>query len=166
MITLIQRVTRAEVTVAGESVGSIGAGLVALVAVERGDSEAQAERLAERLLGYRIFGDGEGKMNLSVVDTGGGVLLVSQFTLAADTGKGMRPSFTPAADPETGRRLFDHLVERIRAGHSPVATGRFGAHMAVELVNEGPVTFMLRVEPAGSRRADGRPVPVERSEPG
>jgi D-tyrosyl-tRNA(Tyr) deacylase len=148
MIAVIQRVSRAEVAVDGESVGKIGRGILALVAVERGDTEAQAERLAERVLGYRIFGDAEDKMNLSVRDIGGGLLLVSQFTLAADTKKGMRPSFTPAADPETGRRLFDCFVEKVRARHSPVETGRFGADMQVELVNDGPVTFTLRTAPA------------------
>lgn len=147
MLALIQRVSRAEVRVEGESVGRIERGILALVAVERGDTEAQAERLAERILGYRIFGDAEDKMNLSVQDIGGGLLLVSQFTLAADTGKGTRPSFTPAADPATGRRLFDHFVERVGARHAPVATGRFGANMQVELVNDGPVTFTLRVAP-------------------
>jgi D-tyrosyl-tRNA(Tyr) deacylase len=148
MITVIQRVSRAEVTVEGESVGKIGRGILALVAVEKGDTEAQADRLAERMLGYRIFGDAEDKMNLNVRDIAGGLLLVSQFTLAADTRKGMRPSFTPAADPETGRRLFDYFVERVRARHSPVQTGRFGANMQVALVNDGPVTFSLRVAPA------------------
>jgi D-tyrosyl-tRNA(Tyr) deacylase len=150
MIAVIQRVTRAEVTVAGESVGKIGPGLLALVAVEKGDSEPQAERLAERLLSYRIFSDADDKMNLSVRDTGGGLLLVSQFTLAADTRKGLRPSFTPAADPDTGRRLFDEFVARARARHSPVETGRFGANMQVELVNDGPVTFILRAAPEAS----------------
>lgn len=147
MLAIIQRVTQAEVTVAGASVGRIGAGLLALVAVEKGDTETQVERLADRLLGYRVFADAEDKMNLSVVEVGGGVLLVSQFTLAADTRKGLRPSFTPAADPETGRRLFDDLVERVRAKHAPVATGQFGANMQVSLVNDGPVTFILRVAP-------------------
>jgi D-tyrosyl-tRNA(Tyr) deacylase len=150
VLAVIQRVTRAEVAVGGESVGGIGPGLLALVAVEKGDTEAQADRLAERMLGYRVFADAEDKMNLSVADVGGGVLLVSQFTLAADTRKGMRPSFTPAADPETGRRLFDYFVERVQARHSPVATGRFGADMQVALVNDGPVTFILRVAPEAS----------------
>ncbi|WP_434111918.1 D-aminoacyl-tRNA deacylase [Methylocaldum sp. GT1TLB] len=150
MIAVIQRVTRAEVTVAGESVGKIDRGILALIAVERGDTEAQADRLAERILGYRIFGDAEDKMNLNVTDVSGGVLLVSQFTLAADTRKGMRPSFTPAADPETGKRLFDYFVEKVRARHSPVETGRFGANMQIELVNDGPVTFTLNVPPAAA----------------
>ncbi|QJD30345.1 D-aminoacyl-tRNA deacylase [Methylococcus geothermalis] len=147
MIALIQRVTEASVRVDGETIGAIGRGLLALVAVERGDGEPQVSRMAERLLGYRLFADGENRMNLSVVETGGGVLLVPQFTLAADTAKGMRPSFTPAADPETGRRLFDALVEVIRSRHSPLATGRFGADMQVSLVNDGPVTFLLRCPP-------------------
>ncbi len=150
MIAVIQRVSRAEVTVAGESVGKIGQGILVLVAVERGDTEAQADRLAERILGYRIFADGEDKMNLNVMDVNGGVLLVSQFTLAADTRRGMRPSFTPAADPETGKRLFDYFVEKARARHSPVETGRFGANMQIELVNDGPVTFILSVPPANT----------------
>ena len=147
MLAVIQRVTRAEVRVDNESMGRIERGILALVAVERGDTQTQGERLAERILGYRIFGDAEGKINLCVREVGGGVLLVSQFTLAADTRKGMRPSFTPAADPDTGRRLFDDFVARMRAKHAPVATGRFGADMRVELVNDGPVTFILRVEP-------------------
>lgn len=150
VIAVIQRVTRAEVTVAGESVGKIDRGILALIAIERGDTEAQAVRLAERILGYRIFGDAEDKMNLNVTDVSGGVLLVSQFTLAADTRKGMRPSFTPAADPETGKRLFDYFVEKVRTRHSPVETGRFGANMQIELVNDGPVTFTLNVPPAAA----------------
>jgi D-tyrosyl-tRNA(Tyr) deacylase len=137
------------VRVDGSGIGRIGAGLLVLAAVERGDREAEAERLAEKILGYRVFGDADGKMNLSLKDTGGGLLLVSQFTLAADTAKGLRPSFTPAADPETGRRLFDHFVATARARHGTVETGRFGADMQVELVNDGPVTFILRVPPPG-----------------
>lgn len=144
MISLIQRVTEARVEVDGATVGAIGAGLMALVAVEPGDGETQASRMCERLLGYRIFSDDAGRMNRSVSDIGGGLLLVPQFTLAADTAKGMRPSFTSAAPPEHGRKWFDRLVELIRAAHGTVETGRFGAYMKVHLVNDGPVTFWLR----------------------
>ncbi|MEO8161458.1 MAG: D-aminoacyl-tRNA deacylase [Arenimonas sp.] len=143
MIALIQRVSEAAVQVEGERVGAIGAGLLALVAVEPGDDEARTRRMAERLLGYRVFADAQGKMNRSLADTGGGLLLVSQFTLAADTGKGMRPSFTSAASPEAGRRWFERLVELCRERHATVEIGRFGAHMVVSLVNDGPVTFRL-----------------------
>jgi len=143
MIALIQRVSEAAVEVDGERVGVIGAGLLALVAIEPGDDEAKVQRMADRLLGYRVFGDAEDKMNLSLASTGGGLLLVSQFTLAADTGKGMRPSFTSAASPEAGRRWFERLVAVCRERHQPVETGRFGAHMQVSLVNDGPVTFRL-----------------------
>ncbi len=155
MISVIQRVTEAHVTVAGELIGQIGAGLVALVAVEKGDGEKEAVRLAERILAYRIFSDAEGKMNLNVQDIGGGVLLVSQFTLAADTRKGLRPSFTPAADPETGRRLFDYCVGQVRQRHATVATGQFGADMQVSLVNDGPVTFIVRVAPVPATGSAG-----------
>ncbi len=144
MIALLQRVTSAAVEVDGETVGAIGAGLLVLAAVEPGDGEAQARRMCERLLGYRVFADAEGKMNRSLADTGGGLLLVPQFTLAADTRKGMRPGFSTAAGPEEGRRWFDRLVELARAAHPGVATGRFGAHMQVQLVNDGPTTFLLR----------------------
>ncbi|HRD66748.1 MAG TPA: D-aminoacyl-tRNA deacylase [Candidatus Competibacter sp.] len=144
MIGLLQRVGVARVEVEGEVVGAIETGLLVLVGVERGDTEAQADRLLERLLGYRVFADAEGKMNWSVRDIGGGLLLVPQFTLAADTRKGMRPSFTPAASPSEGERLFDYLAGRARQRHSPVATGRFGAHMQVGLTNDGPVTFWLQ----------------------
>jgi D-tyrosyl-tRNA(Tyr) deacylase len=154
MIGLLQRVAEARVEVGGETVGAIGPGLLVLVGVERGDGEREADRLLERLLGYRVFADPEGKMNLSVRDIGGGLLLVPQFTLAADTGKGMRPSFTPAAPPAEGERLFGYLVEQARQEHAPVETGRFGAHMRVGLTNDGPVTFWLRVAPAGT---DGNP---------
>ena len=143
MIALIQRVTEARVVVAGEVVGTVGRGLLAFVAVEPGDTEARADRLLERILGYRVFPDGKARMNLSLADVGGGLLLVSQFTLAADTQKGLRPSFSSAAPPDEGRRLFEHLVERARAVHGEVATGRFGADMQVALVNDGPVTFWL-----------------------
>lgn len=143
MIALIQRVTRARVDVDGMAVGAIDAGLLALVAVQPDDAEAQAQRLCERLLGYRVFADAEGRMNRSLSDTGGGLLLVSQFTLAADTRKGMRPSFTSAASPEQGRRWFERLVELARARHPVVEIGRFGAHMQISLVNDGPVTFWL-----------------------
>jgi D-tyrosyl-tRNA(Tyr) deacylase len=143
LIALIQRVGSARVRVGEEVVGAIERGVLALVAVEPEDTPARAERLLERLLGYRIFEDEAGKMNRSLTDVGGGLLLVSQFTLAADTKKGMRASFTSAAPPELGRRLFDYLVERARAVHARVETGRFGAHMQVELINDGPVTFWL-----------------------
>ncbi len=147
MIAVLQRVSRARVEVSGEVTGEIGAGLLVLVAVEKGDGKAQSVRMAERLLGYRVFADDEGRMNLSLADTGGGLLLVPQFTLAADTRKGSRPSFTPAADPETGRRLFELLVTETRRRHPKVETGRFGADMKVQLVNEGPVTFILTTPP-------------------
>ncbi|RZZ84826.1 D-aminoacyl-tRNA deacylase [Pseudoxanthomonas winnipegensis] len=144
MLSLIQRVTRASVTVDGQTVGAIGPGLLALVGLEPGDGEAQIQRMAQRLLGYRVFADDAGRMNRSLTDTGGGLLLVSQFTLAADTASGMRPSFTTAAPPEEAERGFNRLVEVCRARHGGVETGRFGAHMVVGLVNDGPVTFLLR----------------------
>ena len=145
MLALIQRVTSASVAVDGAVVGAIGPGLLALVAVEPGDTDALIQRMAERLLGYRVFADGNGKMNLSLADTGGGLLLVSHFTLAADTKSGMRPSFTTAAPPAEAERGFARLVELCRQRHAPgVETGRFGAHMVVSLVNDGPVTFLLR----------------------
>jgi D-tyrosyl-tRNA(Tyr) deacylase len=147
MIALIQRVSEASVTVHGELAAEIGPGLLALVGVERGDGPAQADRLAQRILGYRMFADSAGRMNLSVQQAGGDVLLVPQFTLAADTNSGNRPSFTPAAQPETGRFLFDRLVETVRTAWPRVVTGRFGAEMAVRLTNDGPVTFWLRVAP-------------------
>ena len=145
MIALIQRVSRAQVDVAGETVGKIGPGLLALVAVQPADGEAQAQRMVERLLGYRVFSDDAGKMNKSLAEVNGGLLLVSQFTLAADTEKGMRPSFTSAASPEQGRKWFDRVVEMAKKRHSTVEIGRFGAHMEVSLVNDGPVTFWLEV---------------------
>lgn len=147
MIALLQRVTAATVRIESRTVGQIGAGLLVLIGMERGDAEAGADRLLERLLGYRVFADDQGKMNRSLRDIGGGLLLVSQFTLAADTSKGTRPGFSPAADPDTGRRLFDYLVAMARRQHSVVETGEFGAHMQVSLVNDGPVTFWLQVPP-------------------
>jgi D-tyrosyl-tRNA(Tyr) deacylase len=145
LIGLLQRVTHASVEVDGAIVGRIGAGLLVLLAVEPSDTEAEADRLIERLVGYRVFEDEAGRMNRSLADTGGGLLLVPQFTLAADTTKGMRPSFTGAAPPELGRRLFDHAVGCAKAQLGDrVATGRFGAHMHVSLTNDGPVTFWLR----------------------
>lgn len=143
VIALIQRVSKAEVVVAGESVGRIGAGILALIGVERDDTAANAVRLLERLLGYRIFPDQQGRMNRSLQDNSGGLLLVPQFTLAADTRKGTRPSFSSAAEPPRAQELFEHLVGCARARHGMVATGRFGAEMSVALVNEGPVTFRL-----------------------
>ena len=148
MIGLLQRVTSAAVQVEGRSIGQIGQGLLVLVGVERGDAETTADRLLERLLSYRVFADAAGKMNLSLTDVGGGLLLVPQFTLAADTRKGTRPGFSPAAEPQESRRLFDYLVGRARAAHSMVQTGEFGANMQVSLTNDGPVTFWLRVEPS------------------
>lgn len=147
MIGLLQRVSSAQVSVGGKIAGAIERGIMVLVGVERGDDVAQADRLLERLLGYRVFADEEGKMNLSVRDIGGGLLLVPQFTLAADTAKGMRPSFTPAAPAEEGQRLFDYLLSQAQATHKHVAAGRFGADMQVTLTNDGPVTFWLRVPP-------------------
>ncbi|WP_186021204.1 D-aminoacyl-tRNA deacylase [Burkholderia gladioli] len=153
MIALIQRVRRAEVRVGERVTGEIGAGLLALVCAERGDHEAAADKLLTKLLGYRVFSDAAGKMNLPLSNldgTGraGGLLLVSQFTLAADTHSGMRPSFTPAAPPEEGARLFSYFVEASRARHPIVETGEFGADMQVSLVNDGPVTFWLQVRPS------------------
>lgn len=150
MIGLLQRVTEARVEIGPATVGHIDAGLLVLVAVEREDSEADANRLLERIVGYRVFADGQGRMNLSLADTGGGLLLVPQFTLAAETRKGMRPGFSSAADPVEGRRLFDYLVEKARDRLADVQTGEFGAHMRVSLTNDGPVTFWLRVAPGSS----------------
>ena len=145
MLSLIQRVTQASVSVDQQVVGNIGLGLLVLVAVEPGDGEPQYQRMAERLLGYRVFADEAGKMSRSLADTGGGLLLVSQFTLAADTKSGMRPSFTSAAPPAEAERGFNRLLEICRQLHPPgVETGRFGAHMVISLVNDGPVTFLLR----------------------
>ena len=147
MIGLLQRVSEARVAVAGRTVGEIGRGLLVFVGVEKGDSEITADRLLARLLGYRVFPDAEGRMNLSLTDAGGGLLLVSQFTLAADTQKGTRASFSSAAPPEEGRRLFDYFVAKARVSHPEVGTGEFGADMQVSLTNDGPVTFWLQVRP-------------------
>jgi D-aminoacyl-tRNA deacylase len=143
MIGLIQRVASAEVRVDGAVVGAISQGLLALIAVRREDTEASAKRLLERLLAYRVFPDGDGRMNLSTRDVGAGLLLVPQFTLAADTRKGTRAGFSSAAQPEQARRLFGYLLETARASYAPVSAGVFGAHMQVSLINDGPVTFWL-----------------------
>jgi D-aminoacyl-tRNA deacylase len=150
VIALIQRVLRADVRVGDRVTGAIDAGLLALVCAERGDTQAVADKLLAKMLAYRVFSDATGKMNLPVRDIdgagrAGGVLLVSQFTLAADTSSGLRPSFTPAAPPDEGRRLFDYFVAQARATHPIVETGEFGADMQVSLVNDGPVTFWLQV---------------------
>jgi D-tyrosyl-tRNA(Tyr) deacylase len=145
MLALIQRVTEARVEVAGQAIGAIGPGLLALVGVQPGDGDAQVARMAQRLLGYRVFADAQGRMNQALGDTGGGLLLVSQFTLAADTSSGMRPGFSTAAAPAEAEPLFARLVRICRENHvGRVETGRFGAHMTVSLVNDGPVTFLLR----------------------
>lgn len=158
MIALLQRVSEASVLVNEKSpdgyqsdvtTAGIGKGILALVAVENGDTEAQADRLLERILAYRIFDDESGRMNLNVRQAGGQLLLVSQFTLAADTNSGNRPSFTPAAEPAVARKLFDYLLESTRIALGEAPTGRFGEYMKVSLVNDGPVTFSLRVPPAG-----------------
>ena len=148
MIGLLQRVSHASVMVDGEVTGEIGRGLMVLVAVQRNDAPQQARRLAERLLSYRVFEDDTGRMNLDVTQVDGGLLLVPQFTLAADTGKGNRPSFSRAAEPAAGQGLFEECVAAARARWDKVATGRFGANMDVELLNQGPVTFWLEVPPA------------------
>ena len=147
MIGLIQRVTRASVRVDGQEIGAIGTGLLVFVCAERGDRERQVEQLVAKVIGIRVFPDGDGKMNRSVRDVAGALLLVPQFTLAADTRSGTRPSFTPAAPPDEGRALFAQFVALARRSHPWVATGEFGAMMQVELVNDGPVTLWLRVEP-------------------
>lgn len=145
MLALIQRVTEASVRVDDAVVGRIGPGLLALVGVEPGDGDAQVARMADRLLGYRVFDDGAGRMNLGLGQTGGGLLLVSQFTLAADTRSGMRPGFSTAAAPAAAEPVFNKLVATCRQKHSSgVETGQFGAHMVISLVNDGPVTFLLR----------------------
>lgn len=147
MIALLQRVTQASVEVGGGRVAAIGRGLLVFIGVEQGDAEPQADRLLERLLAYRVFPDAEGRMNLDLAAAGGGLLLVPQFTLAADTRKGNRPSFTPAAPPEEGARLFRYICMQAATLHTPVSSGVFGADMQVALVNDGPVTFWLQVSP-------------------
>jgi len=144
---LIQRVSHASVRVDGEVTGAINGGILLLLGVEQGDSQASAEKLLQRVLNYRIFPDADDRMNLSLSDTGGGLLIVSQFTLVADTRKGLRPGFSRGATPAEGERLYNLFVEQARARHNPVETGRFGADMKVELLNDGPVTFLLEVPP-------------------
>jgi D-aminoacyl-tRNA deacylase len=147
MIGLLQRVTQASVVVKGRRIGVIECGLLVLVGVQRGDTESQADRLLERLLTYRVFADDAGRMNRCLQDVNGGLLLVPQFTLAADTSKGTRPGFSPAADPTEGRRLFEYVTQKARDRHRVVQTGEFGADMQVSLINDGPVTFWLEVTP-------------------
>ncbi len=146
MIALLQRVTKAKVVVEGKTVGAIESGILALIGVEKTDTQEQANRLLERILGYRIFADAQDKMNLSLEDINGGLLLVPQFTLAANTEKGMRPSFSSAASPVEGERLFGYLLQRASRHHKQVEAGQFGAYMQVSLTNDGPVTFWLRVK--------------------
>ena len=150
MISVLQRVREARVDIDNQTVGAIGPGLLVLVCAERGDTEAEANKLLAKILKLRIFSDDAGKMNKSVQDTSGGLLLVSQFTLAADTTGGNRPSFTQAAAPDEGRRLYDYLVAQARQAHPEVATGRFAADMQVHLVNDGPVTIPMRIAPAAT----------------
>jgi D-tyrosyl-tRNA(Tyr) deacylase len=147
MIALLQRVSHASVIVDGQVVGAIGAGLMVLVCAEKGDTEREADALLAKLLGYRVFADEAGKMNRSVAEVNGGLLLVPQFTLAADTKSGTRPSFTPAASPQDGLRLFEHFVRQARDKHGTVETGKFGADMKVSLTNDGPVTIWLQIDP-------------------
>lgn len=144
MIGLLQRVKNASVTVNDQVIGAVEKGLLILVCAEKGDSEEQCEKLAKKVLAYRIFEDENGKMNKSVSDIGGEILIVSQFTLAADTAKGLRPSFTPAADPETGKRHYEHFIEKIKESGLKTETGQFGANMQVALINDGPVTIWLK----------------------
>ena len=157
VIALIQRVSRAAVTVESRVVGEIGHGILALVGVERGDGAAQSQRLLEKVLTYRIFGDAAGRMNLSVADIAGGLLLVPQFTLAADTHKGTRPGFSTAEAPAVARTMFERFVASARARHPRVECGEFGAHMQVSLVNDGPVTFWLQVPDVGNGDNDLTP---------
>jgi D-aminoacyl-tRNA deacylase len=147
VIGLLQRVDGASVTADGREIARIGRGLLVLIGVERGDDAGSADRLLERLVSYRVFADAEGRMNLSVVDAGGGLLLVPQFTLAAETGKGLRPGFSRAAPPEEAERLFEYMAKRAEMRLPGAQSGQFGAHMRVSLVNDGPVTFWIRVPP-------------------
>lgn len=156
MIGLLQRVTQANVVVDGAVIGAINAGLMVLVCAERGDSEREADALLSKLLSYRVFSDDAGKMNRSVTDVGGALLLVPQFTLAADTASGTRPSFTPAAPPDIGRRLFDYFVQQARTKHAVVQTGQFGADMKVSLTNDGPVTFWLQTKPSQASQTSSK----------
>ena len=144
MIGLLQRVKNASVTVNEQVIGAVKQGLLVLVCAEKGDSAEQCEKLAKKVLAYRIFEDENGKMNKSVSDIGGEILIVSQFTLAADTAKGLRPSFTPAADPETGKRLYEHFIEKIKESGLKTETGQFGAYMQVTLIQDCPVTIWLK----------------------
>jgi len=145
MIGLLQRVSEARVTVDGKVIGEVSKGLLVLVCAQREDTEENAEKLAKKILAYRIFEDENGKMNKSISDVGGELLVVPQFTLAADTSRGLRPSFTPAAAPDVGERLYEHFVSAVRQSPLKVETGEFGAHMQVGLVNDGPVTIWLEV---------------------
>ena len=150
MIALLQRVTEASVTVEGSVIGEIGPGTLALIGVEAGDTSAQADRMLERIIAWRMFSDGSGRMNLNLTQAGGSLLLVPQFTLAANTDAGHRPSFSKAAAPALGEQLFDYLLVKAKQTLDGVASGRFGAHMSVRLINDGPVTFRLRVPPPPS----------------
>ena len=154
MIGLLQRVTRASVEVDGAIVGEIGRGLLVLLGVQRGDSQREADRLLERIATYRVFDDSDGRMNVSLLDTGGALLVISQFTLAAETRKGTRPGFSTAAAPAEGERLYEHFVAQARRRIGAVATGRFGARMQVTLTNDGPVTFWLEVAPTGAANSN------------
>lgn len=153
MIALLQRVTQASVVVEGATIGAINAGLMVLICAERHDTEKDAAQLLTKLLNYRVFFDEAGKMNRSVTDVQGGLLLVPQFTLAADTQSGTRPSFTPAAPPDLGKQLFDYFVAQARSKHAAVETGQFGADMQVSLTNDGPVTFWLQTKSKSEKSA-------------
>lgn len=149
MIVLLQRVSRSAVSVSGQTIAQVNQGILALIGFERGDGNTELERMGQRLLNYRIFSDDESKMNLNVQQVGGGILLVPQFTLAADTNRGNRPSFSIAAAPDDGRRLFQQFAAQIQQQHADTACGEFGADMQVSLINDGPVTFWLQVQPKG-----------------